>query len=113
ETLSTIAADPKHLGARIGMTSVLHTWGIGAHPSPARAHHRARGWTVAGWHPVDRLPPRVLSVRAGPVPAVPTAVSRRSDGAASIRRSGLLRRSGRACTGRYLRRLARALPQIP
>jgi hypothetical protein len=23
----TIAADPKHLGARIGITSVLHTWG--------------------------------------------------------------------------------------
>jgi hypothetical protein len=27
ETLLTIAADPKHLGARIGITSVLHTWG--------------------------------------------------------------------------------------
>lgn len=27
ETLTTIAADPRHLGAHIGMTSVLHTWG--------------------------------------------------------------------------------------
>jgi hypothetical protein len=27
ETLTTIAADPKHLGARIGILSVLHTWG--------------------------------------------------------------------------------------
>jgi len=27
ETLLTIAADPKHLGARIGVTAVLHTWG--------------------------------------------------------------------------------------
>jgi hypothetical protein len=27
ETLITIAADPKHLGARVGVTSVLHTWG--------------------------------------------------------------------------------------
>jgi putative transposase/transposase-like zinc-binding protein len=27
ETLTTIAADPKHLGARIGVLSVLHTWG--------------------------------------------------------------------------------------
>jgi len=27
ETLVTIAADPKHLGARIGLTAVLHTWG--------------------------------------------------------------------------------------
>jgi hypothetical protein len=26
ETLITIAADPKHLGARIGLTAVLHTW---------------------------------------------------------------------------------------
>ena len=27
ETLITIAADPRHLGARIGLTAVLHTWG--------------------------------------------------------------------------------------
>jgi hypothetical protein len=27
ETLITIAVDPKHLGARVGITSVLHTWG--------------------------------------------------------------------------------------
>src|SRR5262249_22617420 len=27
ETLATIAADPKHLGANIGITAVLHTWG--------------------------------------------------------------------------------------
>ena len=33
ETLVTIAADPKHLGARVGITSVLHTWGS------AMTHH--------------------------------------------------------------------------
>ena len=27
ETVLTTAADPKHLGARIGITAVLHTWG--------------------------------------------------------------------------------------
>src|SRR6202040_1378782 len=27
EALLTIASDPKHLGARVGVTSVLHTWG--------------------------------------------------------------------------------------
>ena len=27
ETLTTIAADPKHLGAAIGVTAVLHSWG--------------------------------------------------------------------------------------
>ena len=26
-TMLTIAADPKHLGARVGITAVLHTWG--------------------------------------------------------------------------------------
>jgi hypothetical protein len=35
ETLTTTAADPKHLGARIGLTSVLHTLGLGAHPPSA------------------------------------------------------------------------------
>jgi hypothetical protein len=27
ETLTTIAPDPRHLGAQIGVTAVLHTWG--------------------------------------------------------------------------------------
>jgi hypothetical protein len=33
ETLLTIAADPRHRGARIGITAVLHTWGS------AMTHH--------------------------------------------------------------------------
>jgi hypothetical protein len=33
ETMLTIATDPKHLGARIGITAVLHTWGS------AMTHH--------------------------------------------------------------------------
>ncbi|MFM9853258.1 MAG: IS91 family transposase [Sphingomonadaceae bacterium] len=33
ETMMIIAADPKHLGARIGITAVLHTWGS------AMTHH--------------------------------------------------------------------------
>jgi len=33
DTVIKIAADPKHLGARIGITSVLHTWGS------AMTHH--------------------------------------------------------------------------
>lgn len=33
ETVMTIAADPKRMGARLGMTSVLHTWGS------ALSHH--------------------------------------------------------------------------
>ena len=34
ETLLTLAADPKHLGARIGFLMVLHTWGQNLHHHP-------------------------------------------------------------------------------
>ena len=67
ETLLTIAADPKHLGAKIGMTSVLHTWGS------ALTHHPHVHIVVPGgglsqdgtrWTPCRDgffLPVRVLS----------------------------------------------------
>jgi hypothetical protein len=34
EALHTIAADPKHLGAEIGLVAVLHTWGQNLHHHP-------------------------------------------------------------------------------
>ena len=66
ETLRTIARDPKHLGAEIGLTAVLHTWGS------ALTHHPhlhcivpGGGLSPAGqWQPCRRgffLPVRVLS----------------------------------------------------
>jgi hypothetical protein len=67
ETLTTIAADPKHLGARVGITSVLHTWGS------AMTHHPHAHMIVPGggisldgerWvacRPGFFLPVRVLS----------------------------------------------------
>ena len=67
ETLLTIAADPKHLGARIGVTLVLHTWGS------AMTHHPhvhgivpGGGLSLDGEHwmackPGFFLPVRVLS----------------------------------------------------
>jgi Putative transposase len=67
ETLLTIAADPKHLGARIGITAVLHTWGS------ALTHHPHVHMIVPGggisldgqrWVPCRPgffLPVRVLS----------------------------------------------------
>ncbi|MDX8522839.1 IS91 family transposase [Mesorhizobium dulcispinae] len=66
ETMLTIAADPKHLGARIGITAVLHTWGS------AMTHHPHVHMIVPGggispdgsrWissHPAFLLPVRVL-----------------------------------------------------
>jgi Putative transposase/Transposase zinc-binding domain len=66
ETMLTIAADPKHLGARIGITAVLHTWGS------AMTHHPHVHMIVSGggisldgnrWvssRPAFLLPVRVL-----------------------------------------------------
>ncbi len=49
ETLQTIAADPKHLGARIGLTLVLHTWGS------AMTHHpHVHGIVPGGGLSIDR-----------------------------------------------------------
>ena len=64
ETLLTIAADPKHLGARIGITMVLHTWGS------AMTHHPhvhcivpGGGISLDGSHWVSCRPGFFLPVR--------------------------------------------------
>jgi hypothetical protein len=66
ETMLTIAADPKHLGARIGITAVLHTWGSALTHHP-HVHMIVPGGGVAAggqrWissRPAFLLPVRVL-----------------------------------------------------
>jgi hypothetical protein len=49
ETLRTIAADPKHLGAQIGATLVLHTWG-----SALTHHPHVHGIVAGGGLSADR-----------------------------------------------------------
>ena len=67
ETVIAIAADPKHLGARIGVTSVLHTWGSALTHHP-HVHMIVPGGGVSldgkSWvacRPGFFLPVRVLS----------------------------------------------------
>ena len=67
QTLITIAADPKHLGARVGITSVLHTWGSAMTPHP-HVHMIVPGGGISlngnSWiscRPGFFLPVRVLS----------------------------------------------------
>jgi Putative transposase/Transposase zinc-binding domain len=67
ETLTTIAADPRHLGARIGLTLVLHTWGSALTHHP-HVHGIVPGGGIAAdgtqWiacRPGFFLPVRVLS----------------------------------------------------
>jgi hypothetical protein len=64
ETLITIAADPKHLGARIGLTAVLHTWGstLTHHPH-AHIIVPGGGFSPDGQHWVACRPAFFLSVR--------------------------------------------------
>jgi hypothetical protein len=63
ETLITIAADPKHLGARIGLTAVLHTWGSALTHHP-HAHIIVPGGGVsADGHWIACRPSFFLSVR--------------------------------------------------
>ena len=79
ETMLTIAADPEHLGARIAITSVLHTWGS------AMMHHPHVHMIVPGGglspdgNEVDRGQPQVPATRA--------ACSRRCSAVACWRRS--------------------------
>jgi hypothetical protein len=67
ETLRTIAADPKHLGAEIGFFSILHTWGQNLLHHP-HVHCVVPGGGIApdqshwiGCRPDFFLPVRVLS----------------------------------------------------
>jgi len=56
QTLGTIAADPKHLGAQVGVTLVLHTWGSALTPPPCAWHCSGR-WVVIGRSTLGFLQP--------------------------------------------------------
>lgn len=67
ETLRRIAADPRHLGAEIGLVAVLHTWGQSLHHHP-HVHCVVPGGGLSpdgarwiGCRPGFFLPVRVLS----------------------------------------------------
>ena len=74
ETMLTIAADPKHLGARIGILSVLHTWGS------AMTHHPHVHMIVPGGgisldgSALGRMPATLLPRRGGALSLVPRFV---------------------------------------
>ena len=64
ETMLAIAADPKHLGASIGITAVLHTWGSAMTHHPHRAHDRAWRRHLARRHQMARRADPASSARA-------------------------------------------------
>ena len=112
EMLLTIAADPKHLGARIGATLVLHTWGS------ALTHHPH----VHGIVPGGGLAPdgkRWVACRPGfflPVRVLSRLFRRRFlEELQRVHQAGqaaVLRRARRAGRRQGLRALARAAAQV-
>ena len=95
ETLRTIAADPRHLGAEIGLVAVLHTWGQTLHHHP-HVHCIVPG---GGLSPDGS---RWIACRPGLLPAgaravapVPPAVPGQLRGRIRGRAAALLRRSRR------------------
>ncbi|MGF7156061.1 hypothetical protein GGR40_003856 [Novosphingobium gossypii] len=100
DTMQIIAADPKHLGARIGITAVLHTW------SWALTHHPHVHMIVPGggialdgtrWvsaRPAFLLPVRVLGVLFRRL-FLTTARALRCRPASLLRQHGAIRRTAR------------------
>ena len=96
EALSTIAADPRHLGAEIGFVAVLHTWGQNLQHHP-HVHCLVPG---GGLSPDGR---RWVSCRPGfflPVRVLSRLFRRlfleKLQAAFECRQTGVLRRAGRS-----------------
>ena len=96
ETLRTIAADPKHLGAEIGFFAVLHTWGSNL------MHHPHLHCVVPGgglspdgtrWIPCK---PRILLARPRLVAFVPPPVPGTSPECFRLRQTPVLQRPERS-----------------
>jgi hypothetical protein len=98
ETLRTIAADPKHLGAQLGFFAVLHTWGQALFHHP-HLHCVVPGGGISpdgkkfGRHEIHRVPlltisPRVEPYWCAPRPP-PRAIAQRFSAMARSCRSGM------------------------
>ena len=90
ETLTTIAADAKHLGANIGVTAVLHTWGQNLDHHP-HVHCIVPGWRhLAGRRSMGSVPTKLLPAGARAVAPVPALVPGGFGSAACRRRAAVL-----------------------
>ena len=87
----TIAADPKHLGARIGITPVLHTWGSAMTHHP-HVHMIVPGgglsWMDSRWIACQA---KLLPARARSVEAVSAVDAGEASGGTCSRQAAVLR----------------------
>ena len=73
ETVLTIAADPKHLGARIGATAMLHSWGSAMTHHP-HVHMIVPGGGISPTARAGCAASPASSCRCGSLPTVPAAL---------------------------------------
>ena len=107
ETLSTIAADPRHLGAEIGFIAVLHTWGQNPAASSARSLSGPWRRLIAGRPTLDFLSARLLPAGAGAVAPVPPSVPGEAAGRLRCQQAGIFRRACSAGRRRCLHPMSR------
>src|SRR5260370_2895612 len=105
-TLLEVAADPKHLGARIGLLSILHTWGRSLQP-----HRHSECVVPGGGRSPDPThwissPSHFFLPRQGAQPCLPRQVRCRTATRFSQPPTRLLRRVSAARQRKELHRLA-------
>jgi Putative transposase/Transposase zinc-binding domain len=86
ETLRTIAADPKHLGAQIGFFRGAPHMGTGSSPPPPPALRPSRWGHFTGRHAVDFLPAELRPSRSCVEASVPSTVPQLSGAGLRFRR---------------------------
>jgi hypothetical protein len=65
EALREVAANPRHLGAQVGLVAVLHTWGQNLHYHPHLHVVATGGGLACDAHAAVAAPPRWLACRPG------------------------------------------------
>ena len=110
EAMQTIAADPRHLGAKIAITTRAAHLGHGHDPPSARAHDRTGRGIVEGWRTLDSLPQGLLPARASTLEAVPAAHAREAHRRPCERPAQLLWRPCPPCRGPGVQALLSTVP---
>jgi hypothetical protein len=71
QAMLIVAADPKRLGARLGITAVLHTWGSAMTHHPHVHMIVPQRWPLGRPIEMDLQPAALLALRACPLTPVP------------------------------------------
>jgi hypothetical protein len=109
ETMLTIAADPKHLGARIGILSRPAHLGLGDDPPSSRAHDRAGRWVLTRRKVLGLMSTTLLPVSGRAVSLVPPVAPGQAPRRLSGRCTAVLRQACPIDRSASIRRLSGAV----